>query len=96
MYARVIRASFAPDRVDEAIQLWQAAVAPTAVQQQGFKNARLLVDRASGRVMSIGLWETEADFQRSIDWNAEQLTRFIALFAAPPSIEHYELCAEVS
>ncbi len=95
MYARVVRARFAPDRLDEAIQLWQEAVAPTAQQQPGFKNARLLVQRETGQVMSIGLWETEADFQTSVAWNAAQLAKFAALFATPPVVDHYELAAEV-
>lgn len=45
--------------------------------------------------MSIGLWETEADFQTSVAWNAAQLAKFAALFATPPVVDHYELAAEV-
>ncbi len=84
MCVRVVRARFAPDRLDEAIRLWREAVAPTPWQQPGFKNARLLVQRETGQVMSMDLWETDVDFQTSVAWNAAQLAKFAALFAAPP------------
>jgi hypothetical protein len=95
MYARVVTGQFSPDKLDEAIQLWQEMVAPSVKQQKGFKNARFLVDRKSGKVTSMGLWETEADLLASVQWNQGQLAKFVSLFVAPPNVEHYELVGEV-
>jgi len=95
MYARVVSGPIAPDKIDEAIHLWRTAVAPSARRQSGFKRARLLVDRKAGKVLSMGLWETEPAVQGSVDWNREQIGRFAGLFSAPPTVEeHYEVAAE--
>ena len=43
---------------------------------------------------SPGLWETESDFQGSVQWNQGQLTKFAGLLAAPPSVDGYDVVAE--
>jgi len=70
---------------------------PAARQQKGFKSGRLLVDRKTGKITSVGLWETEADIQASGEGSAylqEQLAKFASLFTAPPVVEHYEVAVE--
>jgi heme-degrading monooxygenase HmoA len=96
MYARVVRGQVSPDKVDEVIRLWQEFVLPSVKQQKGFKGVRLLVERNSGKIMSMGLWQTEADFQATVEWNQAQIAKFTGLFAAtaPPIVEHYEVAAE--
>ena len=95
MFARVVTGQFSPDKLDEAIQLWQEMVVPSVQQQKGFKNARFLVNRKTGKVTSMGLWETEADLLASIQWNQGQLDKFVNLVIVPPIVEHYELAGEV-
>jgi len=97
MYARVVTAQVSPDKVEEGIRLWRDSVMPAARQQKGFKSGRLLVDRKTGKVTSVGLWETEADIQASGESSAylqEQLAKFASLFTAPPVVEHYEVAVE--
>lgn len=97
MYARVTTVQVSPENMEEAIRLWRDSVMPAAREQKGFKSGRLLVDRKTGRGISIGLWETEADVQASGEGSAylrEQLAKFAGLFTAPPTIEHYEVAAE--
>jgi quinol monooxygenase YgiN len=84
-----------PDKLDEAIQLWKESVTSTTRQQKGFVNARLFVDRAAGKIRTVGLWESEADFQESIQWNREQIEKFAGLFTVPPIVEGYEFVTEV-
>ena len=81
--------------IEEFIQLWQETVAPSAKQQQGFRRAYLFVERSTGKIRTVGLWETEADFQTSVRWNQEQIARFAGFFTAPPSVEQYEVAVEV-
>ena len=95
MYARLVTGSIASDKLDEAIRLWRETVAPSVRQQPGFKGAHLLVQRKTGKVASMGLWETEANLHGTIDWNQEQIDKFAVFFTAPPSVELYELVAEV-
>jgi len=97
MYARVTTTQISPDKADEATRLWRDSVMPAAKQQKGFKSGRLLVNRKTGKAVSVGLWETEADAQATGEGSAymrEQLAKFASLFTAPPVIEHYEVAAE--
>jgi len=96
MYARMVTATVLPDKLDEAIRLWKESVAPTTRTQKGFISARFFADRAANKVRTLGLWETEADFQASVGWNQAQIDKFAALFAAPAIVEGYELITEVS
>jgi quinol monooxygenase YgiN len=95
MYARMNTATILPNKLDEAIRLWKESVAPTTRQQKGFINVRLFVDRSAGKIRTIGLWQTEADFQGSVAWNQAQVDKFASLFASPPTVEGYEFVAEV-
>ena len=95
MYARLVTGSVAPDRADEAIQLWQETIAPSAPKQEGFRGARLMVDRATGKFMSMGLWETEAHLQGTMEWNQANIARFSSLFTSEPAVASFEVAAEV-
>jgi hypothetical protein len=70
MYARVSYYSGSPDQVDATISNWRENVLP-AVQrrmtQAGIKDqgALLLVDRTSGKSLSMSFWETEDDMRAS-------------------------------
>ena len=97
MYARVVTAQVSPDKVTESIRLWRDSVVPAAKAQKGFKSGRLLADRKTGKIVTVGLWKTEADLQASGEGSAylqEQLAKFASLFTAPPVVEHYEVAAE--
>jgi heme-degrading monooxygenase HmoA len=98
MYARVTTTQVLPDNVEKAIRLWRDSVMPAAKHQKGFKSGYLLVDRKTGKAVSVGLWETQADTQATGEGSAylqEQLAKFANLFTAAPLIEHYEVAAEV-
>lgn len=95
MYARVVSATIHPGRLDETIQLWRESVLPSVRQLKGFKGVRLLVDRENNNVVSMGLWETEADFLATVGWNQAQIDKFAELVAAPPDVGGYEVVIEV-
>ncbi len=60
MFARVNTILGAPDKVEEGIRQYRETTLPAAKGMGGFKGAYLLVDRKSGKVVAITLWETEA------------------------------------
>jgi heme-degrading monooxygenase HmoA len=95
MYARLVLAATDPERVGEAVRLWKAEVLPSVQQQQGFKGVRLLVDRQNGKIASMGLWETEADFKATEAWNQGQVAKFASFFTSPPEIGGYEVVVDV-
>lgn len=94
MYARLVTGLIPTDKLDAAVQLWQDAVLPSVQQQPGFKSVRLLVDRSNGKIASLGLWETEADFQATVAWNDGQVAQFAGFFSAPPEVGGYEVVVE--
>jgi heme-degrading monooxygenase HmoA len=97
MYARHFTIQVKPERMDEFVQLWHSAMLPAAQTQTGWRAARLLVDRKSGKVVIIGFWETEADALASGVGSAyaqKQLTTLGDLATAVPVIEHFEVAGE--
>jgi hypothetical protein len=97
MYARATTSQVTPDKLDESIRLWRDSVIPAARLQKGFVSGRLLVNRQTGKTVSIALWQTEADAQATGESSAylrEQLAKFATLFTAPPVVEQYEVAAE--
>ena len=93
MYAQVVRAQVQPDKVDEAIRIFNSAVRPAAQEQKGFKDAYFLVDREANRIIGFSLWETEADLSAlaTSGFYQDQIAKFVAVFAAPPEREVYEV-----
>lgn len=67
--------------------------------QKGFKGAYLMTDAASGKALSITVWESEADMlagESSSGYYSEQIGKFASVFDGPPSLEHYELSVDAS
>lgn len=98
MYARVITTQLLPGKVDDAISLWRDNVTPSLKQTKGFRGAYLLGDRATGKGVTITLWESEADAV-AMDTSGQYqqtIAMFAAMFAAPPSRERYEVFVEVN
>jgi len=82
-----------PDKVDEAESIMQNSVLPMMRQQKGFKNYCSFVDRASGKAITITVWETEADREASSQASAyyrEAIAKVAPFFTAPPAVENYE------
>jgi len=96
MYARVVTGQFELDKVDEGINICQA-MERTWQQQKGFQGANLLVDRATGKGVSISNWETRADLEatEASGWYQEQVAKFATVWVAPPARDIYEVVVHV-
>jgi heme-degrading monooxygenase HmoA len=93
MYARVAQVKIQPQRVQEAIRIYQEGVVPALKTQPGFKGAELLVQPESGRGISITLWETEAARTAGEvgGFYQSQLQRFAGMFTETPVRDAYEV-----
>jgi heme-degrading monooxygenase HmoA len=91
MFARVSTIPGTPEHLEEAISYLAAPA--TFRQAQGFKGNYLLVDRRIGKMLTITLWETEADMHATAqDVNLlRQEGARLAGAAEPPSVEVYEV-----
>ena len=96
MYARVTTVQVHPDKVEETTSIYRDSVVPAAKAQQGFHAAYMLVDPATGKGMSITLWETVADLEanETSGFYQQQLAKFAPLFTAPPTRETYEVSVQ--
>jgi len=91
VYVRMLRVQVPPEKIDAFIQIWQDEMLPFAKSQKGWKSARLLVDRAAGKTMIMGVWETEADARESGNMQSphvkKQQAMAASLLGAPPAVE---------
>jgi len=94
MYARITTTQFSPYRLDEAIGIARDHTLPAAQQQAGFKGFLMLVDRSTGKGLTITLWEGEEDRQVSgpnSGYYREAIGRIVPLLTEAPFVEDYEI-----
>ncbi len=96
MNARIVLGQIQIDKRDEAIGVYKESIVTAAKEQNGYKNAFLLTDSATGKFISITLWETEADMTagEASGYYQEQVGKLGAFFASPPTMEHYEVSVQ--
>lgn len=97
MYAIAVTAQVQSDKFEEATSIFRDMVVPAYRQLNGFRHAYLLIDPSTGRSLGISVWETEAD-RNAVQSNGalqEQLAKFAALLAAPPSPGAYDVKVHV-
>ncbi|HEV2546434.1 MAG TPA: hypothetical protein VGU20_03795 [Stellaceae bacterium] len=96
MFARVMSAELTKDLIDEAAAEWHVHITP--FKQSGLERAYMLVDRATGKYLSITIWESEAA-QRANATSPGQIAGRRAMtekyFRAPPEAAGYEIVAAV-
>jgi len=93
MHARVTISTAQPGKVDENIKVMRDSILPAVKKQKGFKGLFFLTDRATGKGIVIGLWNTEADMTagESSGFYREQVAKVVPLIAGAPTTEHYEV-----
>jgi Antibiotic biosynthesis monooxygenase len=91
MYARVVRVTGDPAKVDDGIETYRSRVGPVLREQDGYAGARLLIDRETGTGMSISYWQDEQALRASDSAISSVRDETISRFGAstPPS-ENYE------
>lgn len=98
MYARITTTQFSPYRVEEAINIARELTLPAAQQQPGFKGYLMLVDRSTGKGLTITLWESEDDRLGTCPesvYYREAIGHIVPLLTEAPSVEDLELVIQV-
>ena len=97
MFARVSTVQGKPERIDDGIRHFRESLLPEARKMVGFKGAYLLVDRNSGKNLSITPWDTEKNMQGSTiaanKLRAEASKNVNA--ASPPVVDVYEVAVQL-
>ena len=63
VYAQVTTFQVEPGKLDEFAGRVRETLEPAVAQQRGYRGGLLLTDRATGKVLAVSLWETDADLQ---------------------------------
>ena len=96
MFARVSRSRIQPDKSSEVAKVAQGSVVPAAKSQKGFRGIYYLVDRKTGKSMSISLWEAEEDAiaNEKSGYYQEQVAKVAPYLAEETVREGYEVVAQ--
>ena len=65
MYASVTSAKLLPGKLDEFLATYQKSVIPIAKEVPGLEHLYILTDANSNKGMSVALYETKADAERT-------------------------------
>jgi len=95
MYARLTIMKVNTDRIDEGIEFYQESVVPAAKTQKGFRGISLLVDRKTGK--SLTLWDSEEDAiaNEKSRYYQEQVLKGVQFYTKPPIREGYDVVIQV-
>jgi heme-degrading monooxygenase HmoA len=94
MHARVTTTQVPVERIDEAIATWRTGQQALAAQA-GFRDSLMLVDRQSGKVIFVGMWESETALRASQETKQAGVAGAVreGLAATPPTVEVYEVAS---
>jgi hypothetical protein len=98
MYARVTTTQFSPYRLEEAIHIAREATVPAAQRQSGFKGYMMLVDRSTGKGITITLWEGEDDREvtgQNSSYYRDAIGKIVPLLEDAPMVEDLELVIQI-
>ena len=96
MFARLMIGTRKMDKLDDAVKIYKESIIPVAKSQKGYRGAYLLIDRKTGKGVSMTLWDSEedciADEQSGL--YQKQKDRYKESFTAPTVREGYEVSAQ--
>lgn len=95
MHARVTTVSVQTDKVAETTRVYNESVLPAIKAASGNQGVFLLIDAATGKGISITLWNSAEDGQAydSSGTYREQVAKVSQFFSAAPSLATYEVAA---
>ena len=92
MFARVTIGEALPERLDKMTHEIREHVLPALRRQPGFAQALVLVERGSGKVLAMSLWESEQAMNAT-----EEMAYWLRVFSAEVAggvvrvVERYEV-----
>jgi len=95
--ARFTFSQMHPDQFGEVRAIFERATLPAVRGTPGNRGALLLIDRATGKSITVSLWEAGADLPAVESESRvfrEQMARYLPLFTVPPVREEYEVVVQ--
>lgn len=92
MYARIITANVKPEKLNDFPAAFSELALPDASQEPGFRGMYMLKDSSENRIISVVLWETEADAIASIEgFQQRRMPKMMPYLAGVPTAETLEV-----
>lgn len=93
MFCRVTHVQAPEGRVEDGLAMWYENVLPVTKARDGFKGALSLVDRKSGKALSITFWEGEESMLESTEaeYHKQAVKRYGEFFENAHDPENFEL-----
>lgn len=96
MFARVTTVFVQPDKAAEVTRIYNESILPAVQAASGNHGVFLLIDAATGKGMSITIWESlaaGAAYDASGSYR-EQVGKVAPFFTAAPTLDTYEIAAQ--
>ena len=100
MFARLMIGTSKMDKLDDAVRIYKESIIPVAKSQKGYRDAYLLIDRKTGKEVSISLWDSEKDAEDAIatyqknSYLQEQISHLRESLTVGPVREGYEVSVQ--
>ncbi|MDA0771014.1 MAG: hypothetical protein O2821_12465 [Chloroflexi bacterium] len=93
MHGRIVSVQVAPEDLETATSIYVESVVPAAEQQEGFKGAILFTDAATGKAISITIWDSEKDLLQGQEsgYYQEQIGKFTEYLTRTPDQDGFEV-----
>ena len=98
MHVRALTINIHQGKMQEAIGIVNNEIVPATKAQKGFQGLYVMTNAASGKILAIAFWDTEADMM-AVETGGPQkefLAKIGSVMAGPATQEHYELSVEAS
>ena len=95
MIGRIANVHVAPERIDAIVRRYRETVRPIHQQLEGLRNHYVLVDKHSGQMRIIGLWDSQEALEAAkpeLEPAREQLWNE---FQEAPTLEVYEVADQI-
>ena len=95
MLIRITRGRPRPGQEEELARRWQAFAPERLRQMPGFRHAWAAVDREGGAGVLVTVWDRRPDAAEVERLNREFRPQIEELLSGEPTVEEYEVLAEV-
>ncbi len=95
MIVRIASVQVPPERIDEMISHYKETVRPVHQQCQGLLKHYWLVDRQTGHVRIVGLWDSQEALDAAKPILEPAREQYWAAYQETPTLEAYEVADEI-
>ncbi len=96
MFMRVVTMEMKSDKLDEAAKKYREVGQDAKAQKRGFNSNYLLIDRETGKAVSVAFWDSKQDIidDEESGRQKDRLEGFKVFLAEPFTREIYEVAAQ--